>query len=80
MVSFLGIIASIASVIGYLLISRVSATPRKKLFGFSLRLFSDLAFMGYNLLLSDFNIMALNAFFFVVDFLAIKALLIKRTV
>lgn len=78
MINFLGIVASLTSVIGYLIISRVASTPKKKLFGFSLRLFSDMAFMAYNLILSDFNIMGLNAFYFTVDFLAIKALLKKN--
>lgn len=63
----LGFIATVLSVIGYLIVSNVRVSKQLKLKGFYIRLFAALLFIIYTLINKDYNVFILTLFYSVVD-------------
>lgn len=73
--STLGFIATILSVIGYLLISNIKSAKNIKLSGFYIRLFAALLFIIYTLINKDYSVLILTLFYGVIDIYNLYCLL-----
>lgn len=67
MISILGIVATVMSVVGYLIVSNIKASTSLKIWGFYIRLVAALLFFIYTIINKDFSVFILTLFYSVID-------------
>jgi hypothetical protein len=63
----LGFVATILSVVGYLIVSNIKASNKVKVRGFYIRFVAALLFIIYTLINKDFNVLILTLFYGAID-------------
>lgn len=63
----LGIVATVLSVVGYLIVSNIKASNSLKIRGFYIRLVAALLFFIYTIINKDFSVFILTLFYGVID-------------
>lgn len=63
----IGLVATVMSVVGYLIISNIKASISLKIRGFYIRLVAALLFFIYTIINKDFSVFILTLFYSVID-------------
>jgi hypothetical protein len=63
----LGIVATVLSVVGYLIVSNIKASISLKIWGFYIRLVAALLFVIYTVINKDFSVFILTLFYAAID-------------
>jgi hypothetical protein len=63
----LGIVATVMSVIDYLIVSNIKASTSLKIWGFYIRLVAALLFFIYTIINKDFSVFILTLFYAAID-------------
>jgi hypothetical protein len=63
----IGLVATVMSVVGYLIISNIKASTSLKIRGFYIRLVAALLFFIYTIINKDFSVFILTLFYTVID-------------
>jgi hypothetical protein len=62
-----GLIATVLSVVGYLIVSNIKASTKLKVRGFYIRLVAALLFFIYTIINKDFSVFILTLFYAAID-------------
>jgi lipid-A-disaccharide synthase-like uncharacterized protein len=63
----LGLVATVLSVVGYLIVSNIKASTSLKIRGFYIRLLAALLFFIYTIINKDFSVFIVTLFYAVID-------------
>jgi drug/metabolite transporter (DMT)-like permease len=67
MISILGIVATVMSVVGYLIVSNIKASNSLKIRGFYIKLVAALLFFIYTVINKDLSVFILTLFYGAID-------------
>jgi drug/metabolite transporter (DMT)-like permease len=67
MISILGIVATVLSVVGYLIVSNIKASTSLKIWGFYIRFIAAVMFTIYTVIRKDYSVFILTLFYAAID-------------